>query len=529
MKIDYKSPNYTLILKRRSEKLRKLRKDKRLLAAAKIHYKSNPWDFVNDWGMTYEPRNVEKNLPTVIPFVLWPKQRQFMQWMHARWQQGQRGLGEKSRDFGATWIAVSWACSMCLFWDGFAVGFGSRKQEKVDKKGDPDCIFEKIRLFMDYLPKEFLPNDWDSSRDIPFMKMINRDNGSTITGEGGDDIGRGGRKSVYIVDEAAFIPRQEAVDAALSQTTNCQIDLSTPNGNGNLFYKKRHNGKIPVFVMDWRDDPRKDEAWYNKQVDEQDPVTVAQEIDRDYSASKENIFIPAAWVKASIDAHLKLGFQPEGMKRTAFDPADVGDAKGHLFMHGSVVLEAIAQKKGDIREAVTFASQFADDHRAEQCVYDADGLGAPTIKLSLEHSIGSRTLLVPFHGGGLVEMPDAKDESGKKNRDRFKNLRAQAMTKLRKRFQETYNAVVNGKYADPDELISISSKCKNLHELTAELSRPERQFDSSGKVKVESKPDMKSRGVESPNLSDCLMMLQKTPQMRQEAAYIPRPIKVIGG
>lgn len=41
-----------------------------------------------------------------------------------------------------------------------------------------------------------------------------------------------------------------------SQTTNCKIDLSSVNG-ANAFYRKRHSGKVKVFVFDWRDDPRK--------------------------------------------------------------------------------------------------------------------------------------------------------------------------------------------------------------------------------------------------------------------------------
>ena len=30
----------------------------------------------------------------------------------------------------------------------------------------------------------------------------------------------------------------------------------------NPFARKRHEGKVDVFIFDWHDDPRKDEAWY---------------------------------------------------------------------------------------------------------------------------------------------------------------------------------------------------------------------------------------------------------------------------
>jgi hypothetical protein len=37
---------------------------------------------------------------------------------------------------------------------------------------------------------------------------------------------------------------------------------------------KRWGGKTDVFIFDWRDDPRKDQAWYDKQCRQFDPVTV---------------------------------------------------------------------------------------------------------------------------------------------------------------------------------------------------------------------------------------------------------------
>ena len=60
---------------------------------------------------------------------------------------------------------------------------------------------------------------------------------------------------------------------------------------------------------------------------ELDPVTVAQEIDRDYSASVEGIVIPGAWVRAAIGAHQKLGIAPSGRRGMALDVADEGADK----------------------------------------------------------------------------------------------------------------------------------------------------------------------------------------------------------
>jgi hypothetical protein len=131
------------------------------------------------------------------------------------------------------------------------------------------------------------------------MRILNPENGAAIVGEAGDNIGRGNRTSIYFKDESAFYERPQAIDAALSQTSNCKIDVSTVNGNGNPFYQKRHSGKIPVFTFHWRDDPRKDAAWYQKQRDTLDPVIVAQEIDIDYNASVADSWISGDSIAAA--------------------------------------------------------------------------------------------------------------------------------------------------------------------------------------------------------------------------------------
>lgn len=546
--MDFCNPDYSQIFHDRSKHLIKLRKDKKLLAICKAHYSNCPWDFVKDFGMTYDPRNVERGLPAEIPFIPFDRQVEFLKWLTERWEAGERGLVEKSRDMGVTWLAVSWSVSMWLFRPGFAAGFGSRKEELVDKKGDPKSIFEKIRPFVRLIPREFRPVGWNERDHSTYMRLINPENGSTITGESGDNIGRGGRQSAYFVDEAAFVERQSMVDAALSQNTNCQIDISTPNGNGNAFYKKRHSGKVKVFVFDWMDDPRKDKweckdeetgkvtfgkgrdapvgakyPWYEKQVAELDEVIIAQEIDRDYNASAENVFIPAKWVKASIDAHIRLGFEPVGTKAVAFDPADVGDAKARLYRHGSVIMEADEMKKGDITDAVPWVVDYSFSKRAEKgldyFVYDADGMGAPIVKLAIQDVMDVKDVpIIHFHGSAGVSDPrmECKDLN-KSNMDAFGNFRAQSCYSLRRRFERTYEAVEKGVYTDPDTLISISSQCGALQNLIAELSRPQRKYKGNGKIMVESKPEMRTRGVSSPNLFDVANMAFSVDDARDEA------------
>lgn len=509
--------NYVAVFRQREQMLRALKKDRDKLHKIKLYYKDNPAQFICDWGMTHDPRQLSSGLIADMPFILWPRQIELINWMHERYQSKERGWIEKSRDFGATWLAVGYAATMWCFNDGFSAGFGSRKEQLVDRLGDMDSIFEKIRFFVRYIPSIFLPVGFESSRDATYMRLLSPQTGSSITGEAGDNIGRGGRKSLYIVDEKAFIDRQESVDAALSATTDCQIDISTFNGTGNLYYQQIEQFKNTKrhFVCDWRDDPRKDEAWYAKKCEELPEAIVAQEIDRDPAAANTDSFIPAKYVKAAIDAHNKLGFDSSGIRVTGFDPADTGDSKATVSRYGSIVTQCEEMKEGDITNAIPWAYAVADDQRSDVLIYDADGMGAPAMKVDLVNRAAGRLKVKQYRGSSEVDGKNKpsipKDINSKRNGDIYQNYRSQTWTWLYDRFKATYEAIKareEGKVvsAKADDLISISTDCENWRELVSELSAPRRIYTKNGKLLVESKKEMKARQIKSPNLADALVM-----------------------
>jgi hypothetical protein len=514
--IDYTDPlSYVVpVFQQRARVLESLRKDPSAVQAFRTHYAEKPWRFVTDWGVTYDPRNPERGLPAVLPFVLWPKQIELMQWMDERWRKSERGLVEKSRDWGVTWIAVGYTVARWLFVPGFAAGFGSSKEDKVDRQGDPDSIFEKIRFMVDYIPDVFMPAGFKPRLHSTYMRLVNPENGSSIIGEAGAEIGRGGRKSIYVVDEDAFIENQQRVDNALANATNCQIDVSTYNGPGNLFYRKsmKFHGTPQKFVCDWHDDPRKDQAWYDKYCANHDPVTVAQEVDRNPNASDDDSFLPAAWVNACVDAHVKLGFDGTGAKVVGFDPADTGDAKACACRHGSIIKAVHQRKRGDIRDAVPWAYEIADDFRAGILSYDGDGMGDPVMKVALEVRAAKTFEVVVYRGSEGVKNPLATyGNTNVKNKDYFQNYRAQSWTLVRDRMRNTYLAIERAKAGqivnvDPEKLLSISSSCEDILDIKAELSMPRRQRSVNGKIKVESKDDMKKRGIKSPNLAESIVV-----------------------
>lgn len=507
---DWKQPNYDLVVRWRVKRLQWLRDNPGKVEGLKGYYRDHIAQFIIDWGQTFDPRNVERGLPSRIPFILFPKQEEWIEWFLDRWKNQEPGLTEKTRDMGMSWLTVGTAASICLFYDGVAAGFGSRKEEYVDKIGSPKSLFWKAREFIKGLPPEFR-GGWDEKKHAPHMRIVFPETGSTMTGESGDGIGRGDRASFYFVDEAAFLERPQLTDNSLSATTNCRQDVSTPNGRGNPFAEKRFSGRVKVFTFHWRDDPRKDEAWYEKQVAELDPVTVAQEIDIDYSASVEGVLIPSAWVQSAIDAHSKLGIEPTGIRLGALDVADEGaDKNAFCGRHGVVVefLEEWSGKGGDIFSTTQRAFGICDQLEYNSFLYDADGLGSGVrgdSRVINDQRNGTDGLfpieVMPYRGSGEVHNPDSEMVPKRKNKDFFGNLKAQAWWSLRIRFQETHRAV-NGQPYDKDSIISIPSGLKGREKLVAELSQPTYSLNTAGKVIVDKKPD----GTKSPNLADAVVM-----------------------
>lgn len=518
---DFKNPDYIKVFQHRLECLDNIRKKPDSLSALKLFYKNNPAQFIIDWGCTSDPRNVERGLPANVPFLLFPRQEEWVQWAMDKWKGGERGISDKSRDMGLSWLSVAFACTLCLFYDGFAVGFGSRKEEYVDQRGDPKSIFEKARQFIHLLPPEF-KNGWDRKKHCAHMRISFPGTNAIMSGEAGDGIGRGDRRAIYFVDEAAWLPRPNSVEASLSNTTNCRIDISTPRGMNNPFAQKRWSGKVSVFTLHWRDDPRKNDAWY-KRICEQldDPVVIAQEIDLDYSASIEGVLIPSSWVQSAIDAHKKLNIVPSGIRIAGMDVADEGKDKNAFCGRFGILLEYIESWSGkgeDIFKSVEKVFTLCDILDYASVLYDADGLGAGVrgdarvINARRDNQKLSEIRFNGFRGSGEVVDPD-KDPyvkqgqargpgKGRTNFDFFANAKAQAWWSLRLRFQNTHRAVTEGVEFDPDNIISIPKELPELTKLIIELSRPTYMQNNIGKIIVDKTPD----GVASPNLADAVMI-----------------------
>lgn len=220
--------------------------------------------------------------------------------------------------------------------------------------------------------------------------------------------------------------------------------------------------------------------------------------------------IKPVWIEAAVNAHLKLGIEITGGKMAGFDVADEGpDKNAFIARHGILTYLAEEWKDTDPNTAARSVWQNALNMGLDTVTYDNIGVGAGAKGAIREEKAKLSVKIKPplyrgFVANAEVVKPESEYMPGKKNKDMFMNLKAQSWWLVADRFKNTYDALA-GKPYDKNKLISISKDINNLAKLCAELSQPRREFQD-GKFKVESKKDMKKRGVVSPNLADGFIM-----------------------
>lgn len=526
-------PDYREVFIDRIETLNKIKEYPSLVPYMKEYYRLNPVAFILDWCITYDPRN-ESPIPKTMPFCVFPRQIDMVQFLYEAMDQQVGGLWEKSRDYGATWIACAVSVHLWLFKDGSAVGWGSRKESLVDKLGDPDSIFEKLRMIINNLPSFLIPKGLNEKQHLTFMKCLNPENGSTITGEGGDNIGRGGRKSIYFKDESAHYERPELIEASLGNNTNVQIDISSVKGIGNIFYRRRMAGKIwepgqpmvkrksNILILDWRDNPGKTQQWYDdekaKKESEGLAHVFAQEVDRDYAASVQGVLIPAKWVRAVYNHYEELCemVPKSGRKVGGQDAADGGsDASALVVAHGVHVELATTDYRG-ADEAAPALIGMAQMLGVQDYYYESTGVGAGVrvaaklMNVPAKAWVPNAGVVNPFED--MIAGTKVGEEGRRTNRDYFANYKAQSSWALRMRFKRVYDYFEEGKPFDPDEIIIIDPSMVNASMLEAELSQPTYSTNGAGKITIDKKPN----GTKSPNLFDALVICMSPKQKLAE-------------
>lgn len=257
-----------------------------------------------------------------------------------------------------------------------------------------------------------------------------------------------------------------------------------------------------------------------------------------FNDSIDTSVITEDWFDACVDAHKKLGFgindkgetEAVGNKIAALDPSDIGnDPAGYCERQGVIFtcIDEIEAENGNRKFDI--ASRRAKEFGADAFGWDGDGLGAILRDQADKNFNGAKTQIYMYKGSTSVHQPKAMYKSDnsnvnmkseRPNKDVFANKKAQNNMSMADRVYKTYEAVVLGKYHDPDNLISFCSKSikpSMLQKLRAESCKlPLKPADT---IKFYTKDEMR-KGITmpdghkiiipSPNLFDaCIVSLDK--------------------
>lgn len=274
--------------------------------------------WANAFGFIAEPRSKivtgEMSGMHVFPWITWPIQDKALGAIYDAIKQEHDLLIEKSRDMGATIDGLAVFLWFWLFHDHSLFLCSSRKEEYVDKAGEPKALFWKLDFMLDHLPEWMIPRFIRTH-----LHLRNLDNGSVISGESTNpDMGRGDRRKALLLDEFAAVPDAAAVLAATADTADCRLFNSTPRGagnydefgnlRGNAFAALRHSGRVKLFRLHWSDHPVKGEGkvkiddpatggkkwtspWYMGECKRRvSKVEIAQELDINYAGAGDMFF-----------------------------------------------------------------------------------------------------------------------------------------------------------------------------------------------------------------------------------------------
>ncbi len=455
----------------------------------------------NDFVWTYNPNDLD--LPDK-PFVLFERQAQLMRWVESIISRHEEGILEKSREIGASWCMAMFALHRWLFAPGFRTTFGSFKEQKVDRRGDADSIFEKIRIAIDMLPSWMRPDGYKPSEHDNYMRLLNPENGNQIIGEVGENMGRGGRSSLFVLDEGAFIEHARVVNRAISRNAEARIWASTPSPSGmaSVFYEKRQRSlaRDPslVFRFHWSDDPRKTEEWASATKAQMDAEDWAAEQEIDYSGATERALVRASWVEAAQRLWRETDHQlVTGDCVAGFDPG-AGKAESSLIVRrGPLVFKPTAWRDPDAVDSSGKALEATLLLGATKINYDATGVGFAQGSI-MRQSADSYGLEIRGVNVGQPPPKNVRLGDGKTADQVFLNLKAYGWWIIRERLKKAWELMEGIEEHPLDECLLLPSD----QVLAAQLCQPTWSKNLSGKRQVDKTPP----GTKSPDRADSLML-----------------------
>lgn len=286
------------------------------------------------WGVIFEPRPQRDRSPD-SPFIPFPFQIDMLDWFDERLESTGAtadGVVSKSRDMGASWLAVAWALHGWLFRNPWQVRMVSWRADEVDARS-PDSLFWKLDYMLFRLPEWMRPEGFEPTDHRLKMTLVNPATNNTITGQASTSRAMSGsRAGVIIYDEGA---KNERLQESWSGTTNVaktRIAVSSEHLDYTPFFYQLGIGytgppddRPALLEVDYYLHPDHDDDWLADQRarNASTPGAFEREVLRDPKAGDTTFVYPSASAKQTVacryvpGAPLFVGIDPGHADETA--------------------------------------------------------------------------------------------------------------------------------------------------------------------------------------------------------------------
>lgn len=395
-------------------------------------------------------------------------------------------------------------------------------------------LFEMTKRYYDSLPAGLVPKpDASSAKELNFKTL---DSGYSVGTAGNKGVGRSQTIQIFHGSEVGYWPNAEehakGILQAVSNETGTEIILeSTANGIGNYFYNLWQSAtsgqsEFQSIFIPWYWQPE-----YTADLREGDTVTLTDEeqellfthknngltvshlywrrnkiteFSNDYESGRElfNVEYPMTALDAFrnpvADRFIKSGLVNKARKNEVvshsalvfgIDPA-LGDTDRTAIIRrkGRLAYQLQTHYNLNTMELVGLIRRLIDkEHPVKVCI-DCIGIGAGIVDR--------------LHELGYQQVEGVNVARSANDKDKFKNLRAELWHDMREWLAQEMPVQV----PDSDELLG-------------DLTGLGYKFDSSGRLQIESKADLKKRGMPSPDCADALALTFYFGDFIQEDIY----------
>jgi hypothetical protein len=383
-------------------------------------------------------------------------------------------------------------------------------------------LFEIVKRFHDRMPAEIKPSVGTSNAESLLFDRL--DSGYIVTVATGEGTGRSATAQLLHASETAFWDDLPLQMAALMQTVpdvdgSEVIIESTANGYNdfNILWRKAETGEsefLPIFLpwsldvgyvrevtpdfkiapdesglVDAYDLSNEQLAWRRAKI--------AQLGSAEYFAQEYPLNAAEAFISANFDSFIPPELVIRARKEkvdehygpivVGVDPAGMGPDRTSIAWRQGRCITKIESRKGlDTMQVAGWVQKIIREERPAKVNIDVGGLGTGVYDRLYETASNRRIISAVNFGGKPVEPApvgeDGKPAGGPSNR------RAEMWSNLKK-------ALEGGRFSLPDR-----------DSLQADLVSTGYKFNSAGQLVLESKQDMRRRGLPSPDEADAVAL-----------------------